>query len=734
MSHIPASPDVAADPAAPAWPWIGWARDVSAAAVVCLAAVSFYISAASLLFQGELAPQLPHAIGACLLGAGILAMLAAWRGALRLASVGPEPATVPVLAALTAAIAAHVSGPALLPTAVMALTLTGLAIGGAWWLIGRCGWGDLIRYIPYPVIGGFLGSIGWLMLSGGLGVSVGQAFTLSRAWTWIAGPVDARLVVGLALGIAIWRVSLRLSHPLTLPGLMLLGAGAIHAGLRWRGIDLAAARGTGWLLAPFSHTSVLQPGSPALLAAVQWGAIVQQLPLIASAVIVSTIGLLLSATSLEVAWDERVDINQDLRALGQGNLLLSLCGGLVGGISISRSVLNKAAGAVGRASGFFAGALYLLALNWGGPILALVPRPLLGGMLIYLGLGMLKTWLVDSRRRLSPVDHLTVVAMVTITALAGFLPAVCVGVLACCFGFAVSSARLDPIRRVLARSDWPARAERGAAQTLALQRAGLRLRIVELQGVLFFGSTTRLLAAVEDVLAEAARPEGLLLDFQHVGGIDSSAAQSFTRLLRVAARHGVQIEFSHLPEAVHRALRSGAVLGPGGARVHADIDAAVAAWDDAVLARLAPAPAGLEQALADWLAADAPAADLLAHFEPLSLPDGAWVFRSGDASDALYLVRLGRLAVVAVADGREILLRTVHAGSVVGEMGLFRQTPRSASVRAQGAVELLRLSKERFDRLARDQPGLAAALYRLFVLQMAGRIEQLSLQNNALAR
>jgi SulP family sulfate permease len=736
-------------------------RDFAAALVVTLSAISFYVSSASLLFQGALAPYLPGAIGAAMLGGGLLALIGAWRCALPLASVGPEPATVPVLAAMTAGIAATVSGPALLPTTVMALTVTGLCIGALWWVAGRRGWGELMRYIPYPVIGGFLGSIGWLIFTGGLGVSMGQSFTLARAAEWLGGGAhgaDARLWVGLAIGVVIWQVTLRVTHPLTLPVLLAAGVALIHAGLALAGIGLEAARAGGWLLAAFSRTEPPLPWSPQLLALVQWDAIVQQAPLIASAMIVATIGLLLSDTSLEVAWDQDADINRDLRGLGQGNLLAVAAGGLVGGISISRSVLNRAAGGATRLSGAFKGVAVLGAMAWGGGLIALVPRPLLGGMLVYLGLGMLKAWLLDSRRRLPATEYLIVLLMVGLTATLGFLPAVCVGVLACCVDFAAASARLAPVRRLVPRSAWPAKAERGAEETQVLQRAGERLHIVELQGVLFFGSATRLAAQVEPLLARkaaaaaespaqeaanlssaatpvaegaspppasAATPERLLFDFRHVRGLDTSAAQSLARLFKAARRVGMGVDLCGLAPEIRRTVEAGGAAAAAAGNVFADVDAAVGAWDEAVLAQAVaqPAPPG-----------ELPAT-LLPHFEPVQLGAGDVLFRRGEGSDALYLVRTGRLEIVAPgADGREVLLRTAFPGSAVGEMGLLRDVPRSATARAAEPTSLWRLTRERMQLLARDEPALEAALYRRFLVQMAGRVEQLGQQANALAR
>ena len=563
---------------------------------------------------------------------------------------------------------------------------------------------------------------------------MGQGFTLARAAAWLGGAADWRLPVGLGLGVLIWRATLRFKQPITLPLVLLAGIAAIHAGLRLAGLDVAAAQAQGWLLAPFSQTVPVWPAAPQLLAHVHWDIVLHQIPLIASLVIVATIGLLLSDTSLEVAWDQRADINRDLRALGQGNLLVAAVGGLVGGISISRSILNRAAGAVGRSAGALSAGMVALALVWGGPVIALIPRPLLGGMLVYLGLGMLKAWLFDSRPRLTRWEHATVVGMVVVTAVAGFLSAVGVGVLACCLGFVVSSSRLPPVRRLFTRAAWPSRVERPLAQDEWLQQQGRGLAIVELQGTLFFGSTTRLGAQIEALLAGAEPPQCLLFDFQHVRGLDTSAAQSMARLFKAARSQGVAVALSRLDARGLAVLQAAGAADARQPPRHADIDAAVAAWDDAQLAAQGRDEAGFEPALQAQLPPEVPLPLLLSHFETLHLAPGDTLFRAGDPADALYLVRSGRLSAwVDTAEG-EVSVRSVMAGSAVGEMGLFRRSPRSATVRADGACTVLRLSEQALQGMAAAHPNVASALYRLFVLQMASRVAQLTTQANALAR
>jgi SulP family sulfate permease len=714
--------------------WASAAKDLFAALIVSLAAVSAYVSAGTLLFQGPLQVHLPLAIGAALLGGAGLSLWMAARGSMPLASVGPAPSTVPVLAALTAAVAAECSPAAALPTALAALAITALLIGLAWWLMGRQRWGDVVRYIPYPVVGGFIASAGWLSLAGGMGVAAGQPLDVWRAWSWLSAQGDGRLVCGLLIGIILWRTTLRLRHPLALPAAIVASGLALLALLWAAGIDASMAQQRGWLPAPLLRALPAWPGQPELLGAVQWGVLAHQAGLMLSALIVATISLLLSQTSLEVAWASRADINRDLRSFGQANIALGLVGGLTGGLSVSRSVLNRASGAVGRGSGYALALICVLMLIWGGPVLSLLPRPLLGGLLISQGLEILKAWLADARKRLSPADLATVWSMVVVTALFGFLAAVCLGVLACCVSFAVASARLAPLRRVVSRAQWPTRVERAPAELALLREGGERALIVELQGVLFFGSAIQLSRQIEALLLADPPPARLLLDFQHVRSLDSSAAQTLARLYDHARQLGVGLELSQLRAELRRALELAGALRGGRLPVHDSIDAAVSAWDDAVLAQAGLAPLPLER----WLAQALPSADLLMplldYFEPLMLAPGETLFAQGEDSDAMYLVQSGRLSAMLEAEEGWRTVRTIHAGGSIGEMGLFRGTARSAHVQAEQASSLLRLRRERLRAMEREHPALAAAVYRLFVQQLADRLDQSTMQLAALAR
>src|SRR5258705_12267693 len=81
------------------------------------------------------------------------------------------------------------------------------------------------------------------------------------------------------------------------------------------------------------------------------------------------------------------------------------------------------------------------------------------------------------------------------------------------------------------------------------------------------------------------------------------------------------------------------------------------------------------------------------------LPRGTTIIAAGDITESLYVVISGRLKVMISDDeGREVILAILGPNEFFGEMGLIDDHPRSASVVALEAWELLSLSKRDFKR------------------------------------
>src|SRR3954447_436370 len=128
--------------------------------------------------------------------------------------------------------------------------------------------------------------------------------------------------------------------------------------------------------------------------------------------------------------------------------------------------------------------------------------------------------------------------------------------------------------------------------------------------------------------------------------------------------------------------------------------------------------------------ADLPAEDLeqisgIAH--PRRFAAGEAVFREGDASNTCYIVRSGRArAVREHADGRQLALATFGPGDIFGELAMFDDERRSATVEAIDAVETLAILGPDMRRLMLSRPALAVSLAAALARRLRTTNEQLA--------
>jgi len=144
-------------------------RDVLAGAICSILSVAYCLSYAALIFSGLLANWLSYGIAATFLSATIAAAIIALRSSFPFAIAGPDTSTSAVTATLAASTAARLAAEGnanLLPSTLIVVALATAATGILLCVLGYAKAGRAIRFVPYPVIGGFLGATGWFMISG----------------------------------------------------------------------------------------------------------------------------------------------------------------------------------------------------------------------------------------------------------------------------------------------------------------------------------------------------------------------------------------------------------------------------------------------------------------------------------------------------------------------------------------------------------------------------------------
>lgn len=710
-------------------------RDIVSGTITTVIILSSTLGYAAFIFSGPLTSTLHYAVGFALISAGLMAVVTALGSSVPFAIAGPDSKPAAVLAIMASLIARELTRTQ--PTGdtglvVLAALVAGtVATGVALFALGASRTGKWIRFVPYPVIGGFMAASGWLVGIGGIGVVTGTHLTFAGFPELLTEHHLLQIGAGLAFAIAA-RATQRVRNPLAFPLLLVSGVIIVHLFLAAGGFSIEQARDAGWLLNVGRSAEVANPLMLARAASSLDGHTIslatgEFIGLVA----VTAMTLLLSLVVIEVESRLDVDLDRELRLSGIANIVVGLSGGMVGTLSVSRTLFNLRAGARGRSGGVIAGALCLALLGFGTDVLIYFPVPVLGGLLMYQGADMVHEWLIRARRAMPVTDYLQVIVIMLAIIRWDFLAGVAVGILSACVTFAINTSRIRLIKQTQDSSSFRSRVDRPIAHQQALVRHGQSIQIMWLHGFVFFGSAHRLLLDVKALVDTSGRDacRSLILDFRQVLGIDSSAILSLGKLWNLAAREGFTIALSALPPAVEKALRNGGLLPLHGgvATVFADLDAALEWCEDALIAERVGDDAALRSA-EDWLAREIGGREvfnrLATHLERLEFAAGDTLFAQGAAADELYLLSTGRVTVLlGLPSGAELRLRTIAGPTVIGEMGLYRAQPRGASVRADTSCLAFRLSAEALSRMEANDPELAYAFHKFIVRILAERLE-----------
>ena len=92
--------------------------------------------------------------------------------------------------------------------------------------------------------------------------------------------------------------------------------------------------------------------------------------------------------------------------------------------------------------------------------------------------------------------------------------------------------------------------------------------------------------------------------------------------------------------------------------------------------------------------------------------NGEVVFKEGEAADCTYVILDGDADILAKTDRGQVVVGTLEANQLVGELGVLTSSPRAATIRAKGRLMMLRISGEMFLRLLAENPSVALDVMR----------------------
>jgi SulP family sulfate permease len=714
-----------------------WLASVAAGLIIGAVESVLAIAFAALVFGGLLAARLPDGIGLYLGAAALILGFLAWQAGSRgvVGSVQDAPAAVLGLVASVAAkkaadlaYNARISGlknyehPDIFLTVIAATIVVTLLCGVVFLVIGRYRLGRLIRFVPYPVVGGFLAGTGWLLFKGGIYASTGTLLHLRTVLAMAREYQVVHWLPALAFGV-ILLISVRVvNRPLVIPAVIAIGLVVFVAGMVATGSSIEEVRQGGWLL--FGPSETAQPWHPWTLKAIagaDWLSVLGSWAGIATAVFVATMAALFNISGTELVLDRDLDTNQEMRGAGVLNLVSGALGGIPGYHALSLTALAARMHVDARAAGLIAALVPLAAVVFGGSVVALIPRMIVGGVLVFLGLAFMVEWVWDKRRLLPRREYAVVLVILAGIIVWGFLTGVVIGLVLAVMLFVISYGRVELVREVAFGETYRSNVDRPAEERAELRTLSEQVQILRVSGFVFFGSTNRLLERIRH-RREDIPPRFLVIDLRRVTGVDSSAVDSFVKVLRLAEAGGFEVIFTGASDPVRAQLARGGVDEVEGiVSFEPDLDRGLQRCEDALLSA-----ADLAEAVAEHPAGGHPDGlppGLAAHLERVSVPEGTVLLHQDEPPGDIYVLESGLLRVETVTpEGSRIRLRTLRPGVVVGEIALYAGVARTADVVAEVPSVVLRITREAIERLETEEPELAATLHRWLATTLAVRL------------
>jgi len=670
-----------------------------------------------------------------IIGAAVIGLVASTLGGTdRLISAPCAPA-----AAVLSAFAIELTSQGITPaTIVLLLILLGMLAGFVQLLLGFIGVGRLIKYIPYPVVSGYMSGVGLIIIGSQIPKFVGAG---SRWWETLLAPWGwdwrALAIGGATVLIAIITPKLTKKVPGTilgiLAGLLTYFALATQDPSLWQTsnnplvIGALGAAKEGYLTTLTGRWYEIGDLRLSQIAALFGTAL--------------TLAALLSIDTLKtcVVIDQLTRTqhqpNRELVAQGIANIASAAAGGIPGSGTMGATLVNLNSGAQTRVSGVAEGLLALVAALILGSFMAWIPVAALAGILIVIGFRMLDTEplrFIESRATV--FDFAVVLAVIVVALTIGLIAASATGVAMAIFLFLREQIGGSVVRHKIYANQMSSTWYRPEAEMHIIQQKGDQAVIFELQGSLFFGTTQQLFSEIEPELGKRSY---IILDLKHVQSVDVTAAHLLNNVRDALQERHAMLLLSGVREKLPNGRNLREFLEQTGVvsaddsqvQVFPELDAAIEWVENRILGEQAKptaeeqTPIQLHEMDQFKLHKDETMQDLEARMELRSYKAGDTIYALGAPGDEIFWIRRGAVRIFApLGGGRTRHIASFGRGDFFGGLAFLDDHPRGDDAVAFSDTEVYVLSREQFNILAEEHKKLAFNLINAIARTLAIRL------------
>jgi len=715
--------------------------DLSGAVSAAIISIPLSIGYGIIVYGPLGAEFLPFAallgIYACLLG-GLCASLL---GGTEIQITAPKAPLSLLLAAFVAPLALSLQIPDVASRNMLIVGLASLCVliaGIIQFLFGILRLGNLIKYVPYPVVSGFMNGIAFILIYEQMAPLVGASGHVSLFEIFYNPTVvqPFTLVVGLTTIIVIF-IARRFIKAVPASLIGLVAGTALFYALK----NIAGVSALGPVIGNFSFQWPEPDIFPEAFRLLDNIDLTDLFPrILITGFVLGSIGSLeslLSSVAADNIAGTRHKSNKELIGQGIGNMMNALFSALPSAGSELHDMANYKAGGRTRLSSLICGLLILLIVMTLGSVIGKLPLTVIAGIIVSVGFGLFDKWTLDLFRNLlrAREQQKRIIANLAVTIVVAVIT-VCVNlIVAVLIGIAIASglfvARMGKsiIKRKYFGDQIHSKKVRSIKNNTLLEERGKGIIVFELRGPLFFGSADNLAREIEGAINHYTY---CILDLKRVNEIDSTGAKILGQISKKVNESGKYLLISYLMDNPSlsdflKAMGVYKILGEN--CFFTDTDAALEWAEDNVLTQsleLAGASDRIQLEQMDILR-DLPPQEIHALEQKLTrktFNKGEIIVKEGDADRNLFLLTKGLVSVrihLPESDRYKRLI-TYSAGVTFGEMAFLDGSPRSADVWSDEDSETYVLSPAEFSVLQDESPQIAIKLIRNLALEISDRL------------
>lgn len=605
-------------------------------------------------------------------------------------------------------------------------------------LFGVIGLGRLIKYMPFPVVSGYLSGVGLYIIATQSPIFLGlpqgthfwDAFELVSGWKWESIVVGAVTIITMIYANKIMR-SIPAVIIALIVGMIAYGALGLvdpllfHANNPFVIGELGGTDGINFIdsfIGRFKTIIYLNIDDITLLL----------FPALTLAALLS-IDTLKTCVILDSMTHSFHNSNRELIAQGSGNVVSALIGGMPGSGTMGATMVNISSGAKTRLSGLIEGIMAVVAFVVLAGFIAWIPVASLAGILIVIGFRMIDKHSVKLLRSRQTMLDFFIIVSVAITALSvSLIAAAGVGLVLAVVLYIIQQIGASVVYRHQDGTEARSKIVRGKEEETLLCDKGEIFSVYELHGSLFFGTANQLYTMLQEDLQHK---KYIIMDMKRVQNVDLTAAHILLQIKDILHERDGYLLLCRLPHKLPTGDDMESYFNHVGLLKHLspikvfdDLDDAIE-WAENKIIKEGMVVTNSEEIL-DLSEFDLfegrkeqTIEELRTLVETKSYKKGETIYSEGEGNGEIFLIRRGSVRIMLPYAGRKsVHLNTIGRNNFFGEFSFLEGAPHYTDTVAASDTELYSISRDAFEQFSLHHKKTALHFMQSLAAVLAERL------------